>query len=147
MSIKSSGTQLNGNAGHNTIISSMLKHIEFLKHFKKSSSPESLSRTVQQDNAQGELIQMRMKPIQVRRHLSVSRIKSHLGAMDELLTESSRLYSRSIVQSDFPPWRQEDEVNVTVMRILTVFITFTLQSDCCGQTFGLLIKSYALAVL
>lgn len=56
-----------------------------------------------------------------------------MGKVDELLTVGSTLSTASIqCQSDFPPSCQEDEVNITLERIPTVFMTFQLLFEFCG---------------
>lgn len=73
---------------------SVMKHIELLKRFRVLI-PESLSRTLQGDNAQGELIQLRIKPIQVQRHLSLSRMESHMWKKDGWII-NSRSYVHTV---------------------------------------------------
>lgn len=94
---------------------SMLKQSEFFRPLLYSSH-YLLLRIVQQDNAQGEIIQLRIKPIQVQRHLSPCLGWSSLCGKDRWIINTqfdSQLHPYSASPA-FLPLCHKDEVTVKI---------------------------------
>lgn len=92
--------------------------------FYKATDSTHPTRSSQQDNGQGEIIQRRIRTIQSQRRLSAPDELRHAGNTDHLLTGSYSLdCRRTRRQSDFSPSSQVDEVMSTIGRIQSVFIS------------------------
>lgn len=96
----------------------MLKDFPSLYMATDSTHP---TRSSQEDNGQGEIIQRRIRTIQSQWWLGASDELPHAGNTDHLLTGSYSLDCRR--QSVFSPSSQVYEVIGAIGRIQSVFIT------------------------